>query len=190
LAWKSNEPVKHEPRWKIIQRVVALLEKSITPKAEVSHDVMLPDVTTGHLRQCDVVLKLGRPPRQFVAIVEVQDRTSKVKIGTLGDWWQKMHAVGAQSLICVSTLDYPQSVKDEVAKKLGPSVTLVTLRELEVEEWPCPLGRDISFRVPEASADTDKPVGILYGPGPLGPGSRVPPSEMSLYEEGCGETVT
>lgn len=180
-----------EPKWKLVQRIVALLEKSLTPDAEVQHDVMRPDVTTGHRRQCDVVIKYGDPPRQMTAIVEVQDRSSKVTIGMLGEWWHKMQAVGAQRLICVSALDYPQSIKDEVTQKLGPSVVLVTLRELEQENWPFQLGTGhLSFSVPKVAIIPGKPIGILYGPGPLGPGSKVPVDEISLFREGCDQPTT
>src|SRR5439155_198273 len=55
--------------------------------------------------------------------------------------------------------------------------------------FPIGLG-PISFRVPSASIIPDEPIGILYGPGPLGPGSRVPPGELKLYADGSDQTKT
>jgi hypothetical protein len=109
VARKKKPPKRTpgpDPHWLLIQKVVAFLEKALTPDAEVLHDQRLPNITTGHKRQCDVVIKYGKSPRQVMAIVEVQKRSRKVGIGTLSDWWQKMRSVGAQKLICVSALDY------------------------------------------------------------------------------------
>jgi hypothetical protein len=59
-----------EPKWKLVERVVALIEKSLTPDAQVQHNISLPDITTRHPRQCDVVIRYGKPPRQTLSIVQ------------------------------------------------------------------------------------------------------------------------
>jgi hypothetical protein len=41
-----------------------------------------------------------------------------------------MREVGAQQLICVSTLGYPKSIVDEVATRIGPTVKLLKLDDL------------------------------------------------------------
>jgi hypothetical protein len=72
-----------DPAWKLKEQVVALLEKTITPAAEVQHNQRLPDITTGEKRQCDVIVKYGRAPREHLAIVEVQDRDDRLDIAAI-----------------------------------------------------------------------------------------------------------
>lgn len=120
-----------------MERVVKLIEKSLSPHSRVEHDVRLPDLNSnvGSTRQCDVVIRSGEPPRETITIVEVQDRNKKVDITMFDGWCQKMTDVGAQHLICVSTTGFPKSIKDKALKK-GPTVRLVTLSELKKEQWP------------------------------------------------------
>lgn len=186
---KVRPTTKRDPHWLLIQKVVAFLEKSLTPYAVVLHDRRLPNITTGHKRQCDVVIKYGKPPRQMTAIVEVQKRRKKVDPHTLDGWWKKKEAVGAQRLICVSALDYPQSVKDAVAKVYGPSVVLLRLRELESGAIPPGLLlSSMLFRIPEGRKAG--PHGVVYGEGLLGPGSVVTSEEQKLFKEGSSEPST
>jgi hypothetical protein len=77
-----------------------------------------------------VVVTTGPQHRRTRTIVEVQRRGKRVEIGHLGDWVEKMRAVGAQHLVCVSTVGYPASVTDKAAR-LGPTVRLATLKDLE-----------------------------------------------------------
>jgi hypothetical protein len=133
---KQAGKAKDEPHWKLVERVVASLEKAISPSARVRHDVKLRDFATQNARQCDVVVEAGEEPRIIRTLVEVQKRQSKLEIGKLDEFWLKMHAVGAQQLICVSALDFPKSVKDAVAIKYGPTIKLLRLRELSHNDWP------------------------------------------------------
>lgn len=96
-----------EPRWRLIERAVALLEKTLTPDALIEHNKQLPETASGNLRQCDVVIRYGKPPRSTLTIVEVQDRNKKLEIGTYDGWCQKREKLGAQHLICVSAHAFP-----------------------------------------------------------------------------------
>ena len=51
-------------------------------------------------------------------------------------WCQKLRDVGANRLICVSAKPFPRSIRDKVAKELGPTVLLVRLEALEAKQWP------------------------------------------------------
>ena len=125
-----------EPQWKTVEKVVALLEKSLAPEARVRHNVKLPCLTTGHEEQCDVVIEMGQEPRVTRTIVEVQKRNERVKPNDFRGWCQKLRDVGANRLICVSAKPFPRSIKDKVAKELGPTVLLVRLEALEAKQWP------------------------------------------------------
>ncbi|OGH17897.1 MAG: hypothetical protein A3C22_03485 [Candidatus Levybacteria bacterium RIFCSPHIGHO2_02_FULL_37_10] len=127
-------PIKQKtskPEWKLIEEIVAILEKSLTPDAKVEHNVWLPVVGRSGKRQCDVVIRYGKHPRQSIAIVEVQKRKAKPEITTFHGWVTKMRKVGAQHLICVSVAGYPKSVIEEVELEHGSTVRLLTLEELQ-----------------------------------------------------------
>jgi hypothetical protein len=117
-----------EPRWKLIERVVALLEKTLTPDCHIEHNKKLPELGTGTLRQCDVIIRCGKPPRSTLTIVEVQKRNRKVTIGTYEGWCKKREKLGAQHLICVSVEGFPDSVVKDLAAQ-GDTVRLMTLCE-------------------------------------------------------------
>src|SRR5262245_34041538 len=102
-----SETLSSEPQWRMVEKVVALLEKSLTPDARVKHNVKLPCLTTGHEEQCDVVIEMGQAPRVTRTIVEVQKRNERVKPNDFRGWCQKMRDVGANRLICVSAKPFP-----------------------------------------------------------------------------------
>jgi hypothetical protein len=95
---------------------------------------MLPVLGQNRSRQCDVVLRIGKPPRQQFFIIEVQKRDAKPDINTFGGWLRKMDEVGANGLICVSEAGFPQSIIDDVALRVGPKVKLMTLERNETSK--------------------------------------------------------
>jgi hypothetical protein len=131
MAKRPKKKPKTEPKWKMVERVAALMESLFNPGATVEHDIFLPDLESpGHRRQCDVVVTAGPEHRRTRTIVEAQRRGKKVEIGHFDAWVAKMRAVGAQHLICVSAAGYPESVIAKAAR-MGPTVRLITLRELQ-----------------------------------------------------------
>lgn len=87
-----------------LEKIVELIERSISPSSVIRQNVMLPVLNsqTGRTRQCDVVIESGPEFRRNGTIVEVQDRKSQVNIATFNDWLQKLDDVGANGLICIS----------------------------------------------------------------------------------------
>lgn len=123
----------NEAKWELVEKVVAKLEKAISPTARVEHNIYLPDLNGDtDPRQIDVAIWTGVEPRETLSIVEVQDRDSKVDINTFEGWLGKMHDVGAQHLICVSTKGFPKSIINKAIRQ-GPSVRLITLNEIVPE---------------------------------------------------------
>lgn len=122
---------------KQLERLIQLIEKSITPNAIVEHDVKMPVLNSkiGTTTQCDIVIRLGVRPRQTITIVEVQDRGYKVKPNDFRGWKQKLRDVGAQHLICVSRQEFPESIKEQ-ASYAGNSIMLITLKEADPESLP------------------------------------------------------
>ena len=76
---RSKTKKQEDAKWKVVEHIVQLLEQSLSPGAKVESDVMLPVITSniGAVRQCDVVIWTGKPPRETITIVEVQDRKTK-----------------------------------------------------------------------------------------------------------------
>ncbi len=128
-----------DPDWKLLEKVVTVLERTLADKAVVKRNVNLPILKSkeGRTGQCDVVIYQGEEPRQTISIVEVQKRKEKPKINDFRGWVVKMRDVGAQHLICVSQRGFPKSIEEE-ADIIGPTVRLLTLKELESNEWPIP----------------------------------------------------
>ncbi len=122
---------------KDLERLVALIEASLTPEARVRHNVELPILNspTGKTTQCDVVIYTGPKHREIITIVEVQDRNERVKPNDFRGWKLKLEEVGAQRLICVSRLDFPESIKEQ-AVLAGHSVILINIKEATPESLP------------------------------------------------------
>jgi hypothetical protein len=115
----------------LLERAVAVLEKFLAPDAFVEHNIRLPELVTGTLRQCDVVIRAGKAPRQTLTIVEAQDRGRNVELSDYEGWCQKREKLGAQHLICVSTNGFPTSVQRDAALR-GDTIRLMTLLETNV----------------------------------------------------------
>ena len=77
------------------ERVVKVVEQAIAPDARVEHNFFLPELANPSTRrQCDVVVRVGKLPRQTKTIIEVQDRSDKVDINTFDGWHEKQKRVG------------------------------------------------------------------------------------------------
>ena len=137
-----------------LEKIVAIIERSISPTARIEQNVFLPILTStaGHKAQCDIVIRTGTPPRETLTLVEVQDRNSKIDVNTYRGWLGKIEDVGAQHLICVSRQEFASSIKEK-ASQSGSKVFLVTLKELSAESIPLDFIRFIflyhSFNVKE-----------------------------------------
>lgn len=128
---------KKNKNWKETEKLVQLIEQSLDPNSKVLHDVKLPVLNSPkkRTRQCDCVIISKNGPRETTTLVEVQDRDSKVDITTFGGWLIKLQEVGAQHLICVSRLDFPDSIIEKAAQ-LGNTVYLIRLKEAFPNNFP------------------------------------------------------
>lgn len=129
-----------EKHWLSIEKLVHLIEKSISPDSRVEHNVMMPDLTSSSnkTRQCDIVITSGTPKRPTITIVEVQNRVSKLDINTFQGFERKMEDVGAQHLICVSKKGFGKTIIEK-AKNSGGKIRLVTLSKYAPESFPIAL---------------------------------------------------
>ena len=130
---------KKDKDWNIQEKVVAIIEHSLDTTANIKQDINLPVLgsASGRTRQCDVAIYQGQLPRQTLSIVEVQKRGAKPDINTFGGWLKKKDDVGAQHLICVSEKGFPNSIIEE-AERIGPTIRLMTIKNLLKRGWPFP----------------------------------------------------
>lgn len=122
---------------KYLEEVVELIERSINPNATVELDVQMPIINSrsGKTTQCDVVITSGQKPRETITIVEVQDRTSQVKPNDFRGWQLKLEEIGAQHLICVSRMPFPESIIEK-ASSSGSKINLIRIEDLKVNKIP------------------------------------------------------
>jgi hypothetical protein len=120
-----------------LEKLVQIIEQSIAPDAVVERNVKLPILSSnsGATAQCDIVIRTGKPPRETITIVEVQDRESPTTIGDFRNWQKKLEQVGAQHLYCVSRKPFPKSIKEQTALT-GHTIKLITLRQLNIDQIP------------------------------------------------------
>lgn len=150
--------------WRLVEKVAALLEKALRPDATVEIGRHLPVLgkPSRKPRQCDVVVTYGAPPRETIAIVEVQKRTRRPDITTFHGWRKKMEEVGAQHLLCVSVRGFPDSIVLE-AQAAGPTVRLLTLEELEVPSIPGITFLPLMDRTPQYTVEAAGPLSVKKG---------------------------
>lgn len=125
--------------WQEIEKIVTKLEQFLSNDAKVEHNKFLPVIGKPNRdpRQCDIVITFSNGARKSVTIVEVQSRKSKLDINTFHGWVKKMEEVGAQQLICVSEIGFPESIIDEVKNTYGENkITLMTLKEFDYVTEP------------------------------------------------------
>ena len=127
---------------KELEKLVRLVEMSISPDARVEHNVDMPILNSGRgeTTQCDVVIWSGKSPRETITLIEVQDRKSKVMPNDFRGWKQKVRDVGAQHLICVSKREFSKSIKEQAAKS-GGAIMLMTFKEAAPETLPMGFAR-------------------------------------------------
>lgn len=162
-----------------LEKVVEIIERSLSPSAIVTQDEDLPVLTSAtRTRQCDVVIRTGPPHRQTLSIAEVQDRNSAVTIGAFTNWLGKAEEVGAQHLICVSRKPFPESIR-ELATQRGGKVILINLKEIP-KESPPPDFIDITLQYIHRKITIDS-CKVEIPPGTLGGGMQLP-TEMTQGE--------
>lgn len=58
-----------EPKWKLTEKVVAILEKMLAPATKVEHNIRLPVLGSSRKRQCDVVITQVRRGTLLVSLL-------------------------------------------------------------------------------------------------------------------------
>ena len=157
-----------QKKGKTFEKLIAWIQKSVHNKADIQTNKRIKNVDTGRYRQVDITIKLSDGPTEFLGIVEVRDRTSKVGVRYVEELASKRKSVKADAVFLVSKSGFtkPAAIK---AEKLG--IRLLTFEEAKDGNWSSWL-RCRSFSV--VHRKYDKPVIYFFH---ADTGNSIKPSE-------------
>lgn len=124
-------------RGALVERAAAILRQVLVPSAVVAHQRSLPEVGTGRLCECDIVIRSGVDRASVLTIGEVWERDAPVDLHTYRDWLEKRERLGAARLIALAVSGFSDAVL-EAALAEGDRVRLMGL--CAPEAWPAALG--------------------------------------------------
>jgi len=165
--------MKRQQKGKAFEKLIAWIQESVHNKADIETNKRIRDVDTGRYRQIDITIKLSDGPTEFLGIVEVRDRTSKVGVRYVEEVASKRKSVKADAVFLVSKSGFtkPATIK---AEKLG--IRLLTLEEAKDGNWSSWLAC-MSFSV--VHRKYDKPVIYFFD---ADTGNSIKPSEQFLED--------
>ena len=136
--------------WQLVELTVFLIElESVSEMStQVEYDVQLPDRVTGRPRQVDAAVRSFASGREFLRIVEVQDRSTKVGSPFIDQVETKANRVGAHRVTVVSTAGFTTPAIERIQSN-ETLIDAYVLRDVAAEEWP------INWPDPSVDLDVD-----------------------------------
>jgi hypothetical protein len=124
--------MKRHQKGKDFETLITWIQKSVHKKAEIETNKRIRDVDTGRYRQIDITIKLSDGPTEFLGIIEVRDRKSKVGVRYVEEVTSKRKSVKADAVFLVSKSGFtkPATIK---AEKLG--IRLISYEEAKDGNW-------------------------------------------------------
>jgi hypothetical protein len=123
-------------RAQVLELVAHIVELQIGGGARVLYDQKLSETATHNLRQVDVAIFAEVSGREFLRIVEVQDRKSRVGSKFIDEVAGKLTALGAHRATIVAGAGFTKGAQNKVYAVHSPYMDLVELRPGKAEEWP------------------------------------------------------
>jgi hypothetical protein len=122
---------------KDLERVVSTLEKHLSAHSQtvIESPKRLKDITTGRLREHDVVLTVSSDHHVFTVAIECRDRKRKVGVPDVESFWAKCSDTGVDKGIIVSSSGFTNSA---IEKAIFRSIRCLTIDEVETFDWLCP----------------------------------------------------
>jgi hypothetical protein len=124
--------MKRQQKGKDFEKLIAWIQKSVHNKAEIETNKRIRDVDTGNYRQIDITIKLSDGPTEFLGIVEVRDRTSKVGVRYVEEVASKRKSVKADAVFLISKSGF---TKPAIMKAENLGIRLLTLEEAKDGNW-------------------------------------------------------
>lgn len=117
---------------KYLESLVSWINECLHDKAEITPNEYFIDKDTGKKRQIDISIKLKDGPIEFLAIVEVRDRSRPVGVEYIEQVKSKKESVNADMAIIVSKEGYYKTAIQK-AEKYG--IRLFTAEEALKDNW-------------------------------------------------------
>lgn len=114
------------------ENLIKRIQECIHKDAVIKLDDKLIDKHTGRKRQIDITITLKDGPTQFLAIVEVRDRSRPVGVDYLEQVKSKKEAVNANLAIIVSNNGFCNTA---IEKAKNYNIKLYTVEEAMKEDW-------------------------------------------------------
>lgn len=130
-------------------RLVELLEKSISDQESVTIESpkYLPDKITGELREHDIVLTYDFPLQQLVVAIECRDRSRKITVGQVEEFYTKCRDTGVDKGIIVASGGFAGTAR---AKAAHYGIDCLTLTQVARIDWCSQSEIVIRQRVPRS----------------------------------------
>ncbi|MGN6553746.1 MAG: restriction endonuclease [Verrucomicrobiota bacterium] len=117
---------------KEFEDLVTWITRCLHERAVITPNDKIPDVDTGRLRQLDISIRLKDGPTEFLAIVEVRDRSRPVGEDYIEQVSQKCRSVCAHAGFIVSSSGFCETA---VKKAEALNIRLFTLEEATSLNW-------------------------------------------------------
>lgn len=123
-----------EKQGKVLEGLVASLEKALAenPNVTVHSPMLLPDRTTGKLREHDVVLELKEGHHSLLIAIECKDRSRPIGVPEVEAFEAKCRDTGINQGIIVSTSGFYNTARAK-ADRLG--IRCLDIEEVDNFDW-------------------------------------------------------
>jgi hypothetical protein len=127
---------RHLTKAQILELISHAVELELGQELEVKYDARIPEILTGNLRQVDSAIITTGSGRQFLRIVEVQDRSSRMGAQFVDLATAKARSVGAHRLTLVAAAGFTRGAIDKIRQEHSAIVDAIELRQARPDEWP------------------------------------------------------
>lgn len=146
------------------EAVVAWIHEALRERGVVTPNAKLRDRHTGRSRQIDVAIRVVDGPVEFLAIVEVRDRSRPVGVPFVEEVRTRMESVGAHAAYIVSKSGFQASARIKAAS-LG--IRLFTFEEAKHGDWTAWIVHVPDFHFVDQKEGTSPVIALFSADGQL-----------------------
>ncbi|MCE9582513.1 MAG: restriction endonuclease [Planctomycetes bacterium] len=135
-----------------LEQLVALIEKTLGPSAQVDSPALLPDKDGGGDREVDVAIRVKSGSSSILVIIECRDRAATQDVRWVEEVAQKRVSVSADKVVAVSSSGFSRGA---IEKARALNVDLRVYGHLEPEAikgWIPPLTLETRYKMWEAKS--------------------------------------
>lgn len=115
-------------------RLVEYLERAVSenPNVTIESPKLLSDKITGNLREHDIVLTYQYPQRQFVIAIECRDRSRKVGVAQVEEFYTKCRDTGVHKGVIVASRGFADSARKKASYY---DIDCLMFAQVDAVEW-------------------------------------------------------